>query len=585
MTTSLVNADSLLAIDVGADSTRAMLFDVVDGRYRYLAGGESRSTHSAPFFDIREGVHAALEQIQSITGRILIGSDDQLIIPGRPDGAGVDTFAATISIEPAVNVFVMGLLDDISLESAKNLAKTIHSHVIGSISLTDRSNTEERINKIVRSTPDLVIVAGGTEAGASQSVLKLIEAVGLAAYLLPKEKKPQILYVGNSDLWDEVKVSLENITPLAFSANIRPILDSEQLEASRMHLAKMYTKILAQRTAGVSEIDIWAKGGLLPTPAAFGRVVQFLSKAHRNKKGVLGLDISAASVTLAGAMDGDLSMEVYPEFGLNEGVEHLANQSNLDEMMRWLITDHSAEDVQNYLASKSLHPATVPVTLADLDLDMALLRHLLRKAIKSFAQRWPETIYVAGERMIAPVEPILITGDLLRKLPGPAYRALLILDSLQPTGITTLIEDQNRIAAALGAAAAHNPLLTVQVLDTSSFLHLGTVISPIGFARTGTPILKMKITYSSGHESVLEVKQGALDTLPLPVGQSAKIQLQPLHRYDVGMGAPGRGGILKVTGGALGVIIDARGRPFQYPVEINRRRELVKKWLWTMGGR
>ena len=60
--------------------------------------------------------------------------------------------------------------------------------------------------------------------------------------------------------------------------------------------------------------------------------------------------------------------------------------------------------------------------------------------------------------------------------------------------------------------------------------------------------------------------------------------LQPLHRADVGMGAPGRGGGLKVIGGALGVIIDARGRPLQLPADAGRRQELLRKWLWTLGG-
>jgi hypothetical protein len=585
MMTSIVNADSLLAVDVGAAMTRAMLFDVVDGRYRYLAGGESPSTHVAPFFDVREGVHTAIEQIQSITDRVLIGADEQLIIPCQPDGTGIDTFTATISIEPALNILVMGLLDDVSLESAKNLAQTTYSRIVGSISLNDHLDTQERINKIVRIKPDLVIAAGGAEAGASQSVLKLIEAVGLAAFLLPKENRPEILYVGNSELWEEVKVSLENITSISFSANVRPSLEDEHLEASRMQLARVFKKICAARTPGVTPLDIWANGGLLPTSTAFGRVIQFLSKAHRNKKGVLGLDMSSHALTVAGARDGNLLLSVYPEYGLNGGTDDLNNHGNIDDIMRWLTSEKTADQVRDYLVNRSFYPGTIPVTLDELDLELAVLRVLLRKAIKAYAKRWPDTLQIGGETLIAPVEPILITGDLLSKLQDPAICALMILDGLQPTGVTTLIEDRNRIAAALGSAAALNPLLTVQVLDTSSFLHLGTVISPVGRARPGTPILKLKMTYPSGHESVLEVKQGALETLPLPSGQSANIQLQPLHRFDVGMGAPGRGGGLKVTGGALGVIVDARGRPFQYPTDLNRRRELVKKWLWTLGGR
>jgi hypothetical protein len=50
------------------------------------------------------------------------------------------------------------------------------------------------------------------------------------------------------------------------------------------------------------------------------------------------------------------------------------------------------------------------------------------------------------------------------------------------------------------------------------------------------------------------------------------------------MGAPGRGGTLRVSGGALGLIIDARGRPLLFSEDLNRRKDLYRKWLWTLGG-
>ena len=61
MTTSLIDADSLLAIDVGSITTRAALFDLVDGRYRYLATGCAPTTAGAPYRDIGEGLRGALD--------------------------------------------------------------------------------------------------------------------------------------------------------------------------------------------------------------------------------------------------------------------------------------------------------------------------------------------------------------------------------------------------------------------------------------------------------------------------------------------------------------------------------------------
>src|SRR5512139_922173 len=112
MPASLVDADSLLAIDVGTTATRAALFDVVDGHYRFIASGQAPSTAAAPFRDIGEGVHQAIDNLQTITGRTLLGDDQRVIMPVQ-EGAGVDRVAATISTGPAIKTVVVGLLNDV----------------------------------------------------------------------------------------------------------------------------------------------------------------------------------------------------------------------------------------------------------------------------------------------------------------------------------------------------------------------------------------------------------------------------------------------------------------------------------------
>jgi hypothetical protein len=34
----------------------------------------------------------------------------------------------------------------------------------------------------------------------------------------------------------------------------------------------------------------------------------------------------------------------------------------------------------------------------------------------------------------------------------------------------------------------------------------------------------------------------------------------------------------------MGVVIDGRGRPLILPEDPGRRRDSIKKWLWTVGG-
>ena len=74
MPASLVQNKSILAIDVGAAVTRAVLFDVVEGQYRFVASGQAHSTAEAPFKDVGMGVREAITNLQISLVSTLLGS-------------------------------------------------------------------------------------------------------------------------------------------------------------------------------------------------------------------------------------------------------------------------------------------------------------------------------------------------------------------------------------------------------------------------------------------------------------------------------------------------------------------------------
>src|SRR5512133_2472321 len=102
--TSLVDAESVLAVDIGSLNTRALLFDVVDGQYHFISSAAAPTTAGAPFRDISGGVHIALERLQEITGRTLINSEAQIILPSQTDGSGIDRLALTCSAGSDLNI-------------------------------------------------------------------------------------------------------------------------------------------------------------------------------------------------------------------------------------------------------------------------------------------------------------------------------------------------------------------------------------------------------------------------------------------------------------------------------------------------
>lgn len=582
MPISLVEGNSLLAVDVGATTTRAVLFDVVEGIYRFIAAGQAPSTAEAPFKDIGLGVRDAIESIQTITGRIFLNADRGLIVPIQPDGSGVDSFAATLSAGPAIRTAIVGLLSDVSLESARCLAETTYSRIVERLSLADHRRPDEQIDALLRSRPDLILLTGGTDGGASRSVQKMLDTVGLTCYLMPPEKRPFLLFAGNNSLAEDVKKLMADLTPaLYFSPNVRPSLEIQDLDPAMNELAQMYAAIRNGQVNGVEELEDWSNGHLLPTSYAAGRMIRFLSSGARG--GVLGVDLDASAASVAAGDNGELSLRTYPQFGLGENLAALLQSVEFDDFMRWLSLDIHQNVVRDMLFQKSLHPSILPVTPEDRVVAQAIARQVLYMAVRAAHNDFPAAARTLRPDLLPFFELILASGSALTEWPTPGQNMLLLLDAIQPVGVTRFLLDRNGLLPLLGAAAGQNNILPVQVIESGAFHNLSWTVSVISDAPYGTPILQARLLFADKNEARVEVKQGSLEALPLALGQTARLSLQPLHRADIGFG-PGRAQTVTVDGGALGVVIDARGRPLQLPSDAVRRRELFKKWLWTLGG-
>jgi uncharacterized protein (TIGR01319 family) len=582
MPTSLIEGNSLLALDIGTTTTRASYFDVVDGRYRFIAVGHSPTTAAAPVNDLGQGVRQAITELEVMIGRTLMDQDKHLILPAQPEGTGVDNLVSTLSAGPSIKTVVFGLLSEVSLESVQKLARSTYSRVVDSIGMNDKRLAHEQVDTILRQMPDLILISGGTEGGASHSMKKILEVVGLSCYLMSGDKRPAVLYAGNQELADEVKSSFEKLVPmLHFSPNIRPSLEIENLEPAEKELATMYPKIRQRQIMGVDEISALSGGKLFPTAFAQGRMIRFLSNI--SEKGILNVDLGASSTTVSGAMGGRLSMNVFPQFGLGEPLSGLLRYTTMEEAMQWLTIDLSADAVRDFIYLKSLYPATIPATPEELAIEQALARHILFLAVRQALGNLPKA-RPPRAGLMPNFDPIFASGSIFAAAPTLGQSLLMLLDAIQPTGFSTFMLDQNNLLGILGAAAEVNTILPIHVIESGAFVNLGAVISPLSNAGFGTPILRVRLTYDNGEETTVEVKQGAMEIIPLVVGRTGNLRLEPVGRTDAGIGFGRAYRVDGVQGSALGVVIDARGRPLRLPSDAVKRRELLKKWLWNVGG-
>lgn len=575
---------SILLADCGTVMTKVVLLDRAGGQYRFVARGEAPTTAEYPWSDVAEGIRHAVEQIQKVTGRDFFDATGNLISP-ELDRQGVDVFAATASASQPLQVVLGGLVRDLSVASAERAAAGTYS-LVKAIVAGDGScsSDEERVRTIREVASDVICIAGGIEGGATTPVLELVDAAALACSLIEPELRPSLLYAGNSHLRRQVVDIVGERAELRVADNVRPTLTEENLLSAQAELDALYLQEKMQRLPGIDTVSGWSSTPLIPTARAFGRLVQYLWHLGDSSKGVMGVDVGGANTTVAAVFDGQLFLTVRGDLGAAFGGEQYLQKRGADTVTRWMPEPMSSDEARGLFINKEMRPVSIPQEPRELHLEQSLAREAIRAALQVARPGWSPGAAQPYPHLLPLCDTIVVSGGILAHTPRPGQAALIVLDALEPIGVSTLVLDAYGLAPALGNVAALKPLAAVEALDGGGLVNLATVVTPVGRAHRGDTILKMQVLYDDGSKFGVEVCYGDLEVLPLAPGQQAVLELQPLRHFDVGLGGPGKAGKRRVSGGLAGLIIDARGRPLRFPSDPEQRQTQMRQWLWDMGG-
>ena len=584
--------DSIIAIDIGSVNTKAVLVARVEGAYRFIARAESATTIEAPWSDAAIGTRHALEKLSVAAGRPLLDERGDLIMPEQSDGAGVDTCVVTASAGQPLRVVLAGLAGEWSLESLRRAALGTYATLEAEIALSGgarggRSIAEDRIQRIYDAHPDVVCVGGGTDGGAEQSVLELVDAARVAAqFLAANDSAPRLLFAGNAHLKPRVAEIVGDQAGLLQVDNVRPGLDVENLGPTQAELEALYASIKMGRIPGLDTVSAWSTLQTLPSARAAGHLAQYLSATDASR-GILLVDVGGAATSIAAAFNGRLYTTLRSDVGASFGGVHFLREVGWQTIARWLDFEVTEGELLAFAVNKELRPNTIPQESRELRIEQAFAREMLRAALRTARSSWPSSAPRFSDNATPLFEPIIGGGGVLAHAPRPGQAVLLMLDAIEPVGVTTLALDVYGLGVALGAMAMAQPLASVQALEQGGLLALAQVVAPVSLqrARPREVVMTIKLSYESGGTIEDEVKAGSLSVLPLSPGQKAVMQLRPRSGIDIGRG-PGRGGKpIEIHGSALGLIVDARGRPLTaaLPADPGRRMKVVASWLWDVG--
>lgn len=563
---------SYLVAECGNSRTNVLLFDVIEGAYRLVGHASAPTTLMAPWSNIMEGVVTAVNHLSQAIGRQLL-SGSKLITPQRGT-AGVDRFLFIASAAAPLSVILVGLSEDVSLTSARHALYTVYANEVDTFSLTDPRSEEEQVAAIMAHKPDLIFLTGGTDGGADQRLVQAARTASLGINMLLGVKQVSVLYAGNASLRETIRKVMGEVVPLYVVENVRPTLETEQLDEAARAIGKLYESLKIKELPGIHLLRDWGQTPPVPTSRAFASMVQYFATLQPQNGRVVGLEVGTESVALVAATAAQVDLLIRSDLGMGHALPNLLKHTQVADIAAWMPEAVPQEEIRDFILNKSLYPQTRAMSERDLYLEQAIVRELVHTAVQEANQ--------AGLTLL-PFRLLLLRGQVFENMPRPAQVIAALLDALQPTGIFGVALDAYGVLPALGAVSVLDPLVAVQTLESKVLVDLGWVVVPTGKGKPGQKTLHVVIeSEEQGAQYEGDVAFGSLEVFMLGSSR-AKVTLKPEKRFDIGLG-PGRGTTLQLSGSLLGLVVDARPRPLRLPQDEAARRNLVRRWYSEMGG-
>ncbi len=584
---------SILAVDVGSTMTKLIMIERRADEYRVSGRSEAKTTVEAPHEDVMVGLRASVRRMEDLTSHKLLDGDN-LIIPRRTDGSGVDAMVATSSAGGGLQMMCVGLMRALTAESAERAALGAGAIVMDVVAADDSRTVVERVHLLRNQRPDMILVAGGTDEGNVSHVAAMAEYVGSAKSKprLGEQYQMPVIYAGNTKARDVVAHMIGDEMDLHVVNNIRPTLEEEVLEPVRDKIGELFLDHVMAHAPGYRTLLDWSDRRIQPTPAAVGQMMRLMAKDY--DVNVVGLDIGGATTDVFSVMGGVFNRSVSANLGMSYSIANVFNECPKGNIDRWLPIDIEERDLRNWVYNKAIRPTTLPITLPDLLIEQAIGREALRLAFeehrelavglkgiemdRTFDHALDQT--PSGEALVNlnEIDVVIGSGGLLSHAPRRSQALAMMLDSLQPEGLVRLYVDNMFMIPHIGAVAEIAPEAAREIFLRDCLVPLGTVIAPGGTGRTGTPMAEMKMVRENGEEISTVIRVGDLEVVSLAGDETAEVQLHPRGSFDMGDG-PGVRVRAQIRGGEVGLIIDGRGRPLRFPRNERRRRESVMTWL------
>ncbi|MDP6700657.1 MAG: glutamate mutase L, partial [Candidatus Latescibacteria bacterium] len=384
-----------------------------------------------------------------------------------------------------------------------------------------------------------------------------------------------VIYAGNADAREEVDKVLSEKTALTVTENIRPTMEAENLGPARHVIHDLFLEHVMAQAPGYRKLMGWTGAPIMPTPGAVGQIMQTI--ARQQGINVVGVDIGGATTDVFSVFGEIFNRTVSANLGMSYSISNVLAEAGLDAIMRWVAFDLEEADLRDRIKNKMIRPTTIPQLLQELQIEQAIAREALRLAFVQHRELAVGLKGVQSERTLADVfeqgatgeslihmmelDLLVGSGGVLSHAPNRQQSCAMLIDAFQPEGITRLAVDSIFMMPHLGVLSTVDEQAATEVFERDCLIYLGTCAAPVGEGKFGEVCAEYAVDLAGGRREG-ELRIGELVLLPLEDGETAQMSLRPGRGWDAGAG-PGQAINAVVHGGAVGLVLDGRGRPIE----------------------
>lgn len=577
----------ILAIDVGSTLTKLAVIAPVDGRARLIADLAAPTTYRRPYQDVAVALRSLLRRLERDTGWRLVDERGAL---RKSENMSV---VVSASAPPPLTIAVIATAPDRAAAVAERARRLGYGRVLATLSLEGHQGGRDRADAVSQQLaaldkldPRVIVVEAGTKK-------QIVRVAALLRAVDEPSRGPRsrlVLFAGP----DAVAVDLSDRLPSG--TEFRHVGQSGWLQAgfdglaAHQSLARAY---LRAPHGGLPGLDTVLGPGhhesTITSDEGAERVIAFLARARNASVGLLDVGgqstcaltcrpgplktgqsatTGAGSLTRTWVHDADL--------GTGSGLEGVLQRVSVERIRRWLPFDVDEDAMRDYLGGGQLHDKHVPQDVSQLLIEQAVARECAN-------------VVRAGGSPVH-LDLLIATGGIARQ-PRLGHVALLLLDTFQPVGPTRLLVDAASLLPRLGALAGINSPAALSVLQHDTLVDVGPVLSVTGQGREGETVARVHVQeLDRGAPSrAYDIRFGTITVAPLAPGQRAEVRVSAERKFGIVLPSPAapaasapsgrREGSVELSGGVLGLIIDARGRPLAIPDDVTRRQARIMDWL------